>query len=168
MLDCKLVPRGETKEINQQNETYGTIYRINSPYYFHRNRSYPNNTYCIWNIADSGFVTYRIIDQGLQEPHNCSGPGCDCPDYMKFKMGAYEIKLCGSKMPPIVNQMSSDGLQVEFCSDNMHSSKGILAMAYRYSTVGVFPNSIGNTVNRRRKQVQVYINIAICNNQKLS
>ena len=172
VLDCHLVPRVETKEINQRNETYGTIYQINSPYYFHGHRSYPNNTYCIWNIADSGFVTYRIVDQRLQEPHNCSGPGCDCPDNMKIKMGANEIKLCGSKMPPIVNQMSSDGLQVKFCSDNMHSSKGILVMAYRHTrqnvTVGVLPNSIGNTVNRRRKQVQVYINIAICNNQKLS
>ena len=120
--------------------------------------------YCIWNIANEGFVTYRIVDQQLQEPDNCNGPGCDCPDNMKIKTGANEIKLCGSKMPPIVNQMSSDGLQVKFCSDNMHISKGILVMAYRYTrqnvTVGVLPNNIttGNTsaVNRRRRQVQVH------------
>ena len=164
VLSCELSPRLPTKEISQRNDTYGTIYQINSPYYFGY-RQYPNNMYCIWNIANEGFVTYRIVDQQLQEPDNCNGPGCDCPDNMKIKMGANEIKLCGSKMPPIVNQMSSDGLQVQFCSDNMHTSKGILMMAYRYTrqnvTVGVLPNSIttGNTsaVNRRRRQVQVHI-----------
>ena len=117
--------------------------------------------YCIWNIANEGLVTYRIIDQQLQEPDECEGPGCDCPDSMTFKMGVNEVKLCGSRMPPIVNQMSSDGLQVKFCSDNMHNANGILVMAYRYNNqsevenVMTTTNRITESRNRRQEQVRV-------------
>ena len=117
--------------------------------------------YCIWNIADEGLVTYRIIDQRLQEPGDCEGTGCDCPDSMSIKMGVNEIKLCGGRMPPIANQMSSDGLQVKFCSDNMHTSKGILVMAYRYSNQSEVENVMTTTnrisESRKRRQEQVIV-----------
>ena len=71
-------------------------------------------------------------------------------------MGSNEVKLCGSKMPPVVNQMSFDGLQVKFCSDNKHTSKGILLMAYRHNRRSasdvILPN---NFVNKRKRQVEV-------------
>ena len=123
--------------------------------------------YCIWNIAEEGLVTYRIIDQRLQEPSNCEEPGCDCPDSMSFKMGVNEVKLCGSKMPPIVNQMSSGGLQVKFCSDHMHASKGILVMAYRYNNQSEVENVMSTTTNRisesrKRRQEQVIV-MCVCN-----
>ena len=117
--------------------------------------------YCIWNIADEGLVTYQIIDQQLQEPGDCEGTGCDCPDSMSIKMGVNEIKLCGSRMPPIKNQISSDGLQVKFCSDNMHTSKGILVMAYRYSNQSEVENVMtttnGISESRKRRQEQVIV-----------
>ena len=131
IIDCKLEHRFD-KEINQQNESCGTIYQVNSPHFF-ENHTYPENTYCIWNIANEGLVTYRIIQQQLQNAGDCDGPRCDCPDSMIVRMGHNEIKLCGSTMPPMVNHMSLDGLQVKFCSDNKHEAKGILLMAYRHN-----------------------------------
>ena len=159
VLDCKLIPRQPTKEIDQRNETFGTIYQINSPRYFGYN-AYPDNMYCVWNVADEGFVTYRIIDQKLQNKSDCDGSGCDCPDTMTIEMGNNEMKLCGSKMPPIVNQMSSDGLKVTFCSDNMHSAKGILLMAYRHNNQSGLDGGImftNPTVTKRQAQVCNYI-----------
>ena len=160
VLDCKLVKRLTTRKINQRSETFGTIYQINSPHYFN-DHNYPHGMYCVWNIANAGFVTYRIVEQQLQGPSDCDGPGCDCPDSMKIKMGANEIKLCGSKMPPVVNQMSTDGLQVKFCSDNEHNAKGVLMMAYQHNRQMenmsiVLPNNItNNTVNTVKRQTPV-------------
>ena len=116
--------------------------------------------YCVWNVADEGFVTYRIIDQKLQNKSDCDGSGCDCPDTMTIEMGNNEMKLCGSKMPPIVNQMSSDGLKVTFCSDNMHSAKGILVMAYRHNNQSELTDNVMLTapiVIERQAQVCNYI-----------
>ena len=107
----------------------GKIYQISSPQFFVYS-DYPNNTYCAWNVADTGNVTYRIIDQRLQEPSDCNRSGCACPDSVKITMEANEIMLCGGKLPPISNQISSNGLQVRFCSDNKQSARGFLIMAY--------------------------------------
>jgi len=163
VLDCKLSKSSPTKVIDQRTEQYGTIYQINSPRYF-AYADYSNNTYCIWNIAKKGFVTYRVVDQQLQSPSDCDKPGCRCPDSTIITMGANEVKLCGSRMPAIVNQMSSDGLQVKFCSDNQQSAKGILVMAYRH-TENFQPESILNPItttvdvqekeNRKRRQQEV-------------
>ena len=115
--------------------------------------------YCIWNIAEEGLVTYRIIDQQLQEPSDCEEPGCDCPDSMSFEMGVNKVKLCGSKMLPIANQLSSDGLQVKFCSDHMHASKGMFVMAYRHN-MSTTTNRISESRKRRQEQVIV---MCVCN-----
>ena len=162
MLDCKLVPRQPTKVIDQRTETYGTIYQINSPRYF-GNFPYPDNMYCVWNISKKGFVTYRIVDQRLQSPSVCEGPGCNCPDSMEVTTGSNRFTLCGSTMPSVVNQVSSDGLQVKFCSDNNHNAKGILLMAYRHSNQNgsgpIMPlGSVNDSRNdsRKRRQEQVY------------
>ena len=129
MLDCKLIQITSFQEIDFIQDSFGIIYQINTPHYFGYNE-YPNNTYCIWNVADKGFVTYCIIDQQLQEPSDCDGPGCDCPDSVTITSGASETKLCGTTTPSLVNQVSTNGLQVTFCSDNMLGSKGVLMMAY--------------------------------------
>lgn len=120
-----------TRPIDKSNVTHGTIHQINSPSYFSL-KEYPNNIYCMWNVADDGLVTYRIVDQQLQNATDCDEDSCDCPDFMKIKMGKNEIKLCGSRMPQLTNQISSDGLRVSFCSDSQHKSKGILLMAYKH------------------------------------
>ena len=86
----------------------------------------------MWNIANEGLVTYRVVDQMLQNTTDCEDEVCKCPDHMKITMGGNEMTLCGSKRPDISNQMSSDGLQVKFCSDNAVNSRGILVMAYRH------------------------------------
>ena len=157
VLDCELYKKWD-REISQQNETFGTIYQINSPQYFGY-ETYPENMYCIWNIANKDLVTYRIIDQRLQNASDCDGPGCNCPDAMMVRMGSNEVKLCGSTMPPMVNHMSSDGLQVKFCSDHMHTAKGILLMAYRHnnqqeltSNNNMFDRVIENMASRKRRQ----------------
>ena len=110
------------------------MYHIHSPRYYIEN-GYPNNTYCVWNVANSGLVSYHIIDQQLQEPRtrDCEGPGCDCPDSVKITMGTNEVKLCGSSMPSMNHLVSSNGLHVKFCSDNKHSAKGIFIGAYKFS-----------------------------------
>ena len=157
VLDCELIFKWD-REISQQNETFGTIYQINSPQYFGY-ETYPENMYCIWNIANKDLVTYRIIDQRLQNASDCNGPGCDCPDAMMVRMGSNEVKLCGSAMPSMVNHMSSDGLQVKFCSDHMHTAKGILLMAYRHNNQqemtnnnNMFDRVIENMASRKRRQ----------------
>ena len=161
MLDCKLERRFD-KEINQQNESFGTIYQVNSPRFFGYH-TYPDNTYCIWNIANEGLVTYRIINQTLQSAGDCDGPGCDCPDSMTVRMGHNEIKLCGSTMPSTLNQISSDGLQVKFCSDNNHEAKGILLMAYRHNNQQELMNNnnmfnrVIESMARRKRRQQVCI-----------
>lgn len=127
----QLISRHTTKEIFQQNETYGITYRINTPKYFSCD-SYPNNVYCVWNIANKGFVTYRIMDKQLQEPSDCDGPGCNCPDSFTISAGDDEIKLCGNTKFSIVNRFSWNGLQMTFCSDNKYGAKGILMTAYRH------------------------------------
>ena len=159
VLDCQLNIKFN-KEINQQNESFGTIYQVNSPRYFGY-RTYPEDMYCIWNIANEGLVTYRIIDQQLQNASDCDGPGCECPDTMMVRMGSNEVKLCGSTMPPMVNHMSSDGLQVKFCSDNRHTAKGILLMAYRHNNQqeminnNVMLDRVIETMARRKRRQQV-------------
>ena len=112
------------------------MYEIYSPQFF-TGSDYPNNTYCAWNVANGGIVSYHIIYQQLQEPrtHDCEGPGCDCPDSVKIKMGTNEVKLCGSpNMSSMTSmaynyQVSSNGLHVKFCSDNKHSARGFLISA---------------------------------------
>ena len=130
---CELRPLRH-KNISQRTEEFGTLYQINSPNYF-RYRNYPNNIYCVWNVANEALVTYCIIDQMLQN----ATTGCDenyedckCPDFMKIVMGGNELKLCGSKRPVVTSQMSSDGLHIKFCSDNAIRSRGFLVMAYHH------------------------------------
>jgi len=131
--DCKLISRTPDKEINQREEEFGTIYQINSPNYFGY-KEYPNNMFCVWNIANGGLVTYRVVDQQLQNASDCEDEACKCPDHMKITMGGNEMTLCGSRRPDISNQMSSDGLHVKFCSDSAVNSRGILLMAYRHKS----------------------------------
>ncbi|XP_065910554.1 uncharacterized protein [Dysidea avara] len=145
-----------TKSIDQRNVTHGIIHQINSPNYFSM-REYPNNLYCMWNIANDGLVTYRIVDQQLQNATDCEEDGCDCPDFMKIKMGKNEIKLCGSSMPQLTNQISSDGLHVSFCSDSHNKSKGILVMAYRHKSLyNVMPltplGAVGDPDSQQQKK----------------
>ena len=105
-------------------------YDIYSPQYFDV-EDYPNNTYCVWNVANTGFVSYHIVDQKLQEPTDCDKTGCDCPDYVKITMGSNEtIMLCGTDIPTVPTQFSDDGLKVEFCSDSTESVKGFHLLAY--------------------------------------
>ena len=109
-------------------------YQIYSPFYLAENGEYPNNTYCIWNIANTGFVNFHILNQTLQEPTNisdCDGPGCNCPDFVKITMGNNEMKLCGSSAPSANYSTSSRGLHVKFCSDNKHTAKGIFIRAHK-------------------------------------
>ena len=128
-LECKLKHRFDI-EINHQNEGFGTIYQINTPHFFGCN-TYPANTYCIWNVANEGFVSYWIMHQQLQNPtSDCDGPGCDCPDSMIVRMGDDELKLCGDYLPSSRYHISFDGLQLIFCSDNYYEAKGILLTAY--------------------------------------
>ena len=157
--DCELRPL-PAKNISQRIEEFGTIYQINSPNYFGY-RNYPNSIYCVWNIANEDLVTYRVVDQMLQN----ATTGCDeddedckCPDYMKVVMGGNELKLCGSKRPVIANQMSSDGLHVKFCSDNDISSRGILVMAYRHKGTGNQSVDLTNVmVNKKKRQVSTIL-----------
>jgi len=88
--------------------------------------------FCVWNVANEGLVTYRVVDQQLQNTSDCEDEACKCPDHMKIAMGGNEMTLCGSRRPDISNQMSSDGLHVKFCSDSAVNSRGILLMAYRH------------------------------------
>ena len=101
------------------------MYEISTPR-FHSMNGYPSNTYCVWNVADSGFVSYHVMEQQLQEPmtDDCDGPGCDCPDYVKIKMGKNEEKLCGNMLTNNYG-VSPNGLHVKFCSDNKHTAKGV-------------------------------------------
>ena len=108
------------------------IYQIYSPRY-HGYKEYPNNTYCVWNVADTGLVSYQIVDQQLQEPSDCNETECGCPDSVKITMGANEITLCGSEMPIPPSQLSSNGLHVKFCSDNKYTAKGINLLATRHT-----------------------------------
>ena len=130
------------------------IYQIHSPHYFiHDN--YSNNTYCVWNVADTGLVTYHIMDQQLQEPviKGCDGPGCDCPDVVKLTMGNTKIKLCGSTMPSMNYLISFDGLHVTFCSDNKHTAKGINMVVNKFSDSGALKR-------REAKQVTYFCIVA--------
>ena len=129
MPDCKLIQRTSFQEIDFIQDSFRIIYQINTPHYFGYNE-YPNNTYCIWNVADGGFVTYQIIDQQLQEPSDCDGRGCDCPDSVTITRGANVIKLCGNTTTSLGFGISLNGLQVKFCSDNMLGSKGFHMLAY--------------------------------------
>ena len=107
-----------------------TIY---SPHYSSYD-DYPNNTYCVWNVADTGYVTAHIIEQELQEPSkDCNKLGCDCPDHVKITMGANVITLCGNTMSTMNNLISVNGLHVKFCSDNMHTAKGFFMLANKMS-----------------------------------
>ena len=125
VLTCELQKAYKNKSIDQFEE----VYQIYSPRYFGY-KNYPNNTYCVWNVTNTGLVSYQIIDQKLQEPIDCDGPGCDCPDSVKITMGSNEIKLCGSDMPTLSTQFSYDGLQVKFCSDDSETAKGFHILAY--------------------------------------
>ena len=126
MPECKLQRKIKYKAIDQSED----VYQIYSPRYFGYNE-YPNDTYCVWNVANKGLVSYQIVDQKLQEPSDCDAPSCDCPDNVKITMGSNEIKLCGSDMPTLSTQFSDDGLQVKFCSDNTETAKGFHLLAYR-------------------------------------
>ena len=127
---CQLERKINYSEIEHSDN----IYQIYSPRY-HGYNDYPNKTYCVWNVADSGLVSYQIVDQRLQEPSDCNGTGCDCPDSVKITMGANEITLCGSEMPIPPGQVSSNGLHVKFCSDNKYTAKGINLLATRLTNV---------------------------------
>ena len=59
---------------------------------------------------------------------DCDGLGCDCPDYVKMKMGRNKDKLCGN-MLTYNYRMSSNGLHVKFCFDNKHTAEGIHILA---------------------------------------
>ena len=145
---CELERKNDYKTIDQfRVGNLDIMYHIHSPRYF-TDSDYPNNTYCVWNVANSGLVSYHIMNQTLQEPvtQNCNGSGCDCPDYVKITMGSNEVKLCGNTMPSTPYLLSSNGLHVKFCSDNKHTAKGIFIGAYKFSTYGIF---------RKRKAVQV-------------
>ena len=151
---CELEPVS-TKVISQRQEQYGTIYQINSPLYFGL-KNYPNNVFCVWNISNEGQVSFRIVDQMLQNAtDDCDNDDCKCPDHMRIKMGGNEMKLCGSRRPDISNQMSSDGLHVEFCSDNAISSRGILVMAYRHEKMITIPTLPGVITEAKKRQVSV-------------
>ena len=126
VLGCELQRKIKYRPIDQSED----VYQIYSPRYFGYNE-YPNDTYCVWNVANKGLVSYQIVDQKLQEPSDCDGPGCDCPDSVKITMGSNEIKLCGSDMPTLSTQFSDDGLQVKFCSDNTETAKGFHLLAYK-------------------------------------
>ena len=130
MPDCKLIQRTSFQEIDFIQNSFGTIvYQIYTPHYFGYNK-YPDNTYCIWNVADEGVVSYLIIDKQLQESGDCDGPGCNCPDSVTITSGANEIKLCGNPTPSLIYPVSTNGLQVTFCSDNMLGNKGFYMIAY--------------------------------------
>ena len=90
-------------------------------------------------MADTGLVTYHIMDLQLQEPvtKGCDGPGCDCPDSVKMMMGNTEIKLCGSTMPSMNYLISSNGLHVKFCSDNKHTAKGFNMIVNKFSDIEI-------------------------------
>lgn len=123
---CKLERKIKYKPIDKVEG----MYQINSPRY-HGYSEYPNNTYCVWNVANTGFVSYQIVDQQLEEPLKCDDPGCDCPDSVKITMGKNEITLCGSgtHSASILSPFSFNGLHVKFCSDNKNSAKGFNMLA---------------------------------------
>ena len=131
VLQCQLDRKTAYNPITQISEG---MFEITSPGFYGED-GYPNKTYCVWNVANGGIASYHIIHQELQEPGNCEGPGCDCPDYIKIKMGVNEVKLCGSDDIPSMTSMaykyhvSSDGLHVKFCSDNKYTTKGVFLRA---------------------------------------
>ena len=131
--ECKLERKTGYESIDQIVEGE---YQIYSPRYY-LNEDYPNNTYCVWNLANSGYVSFHIIDQQLQQPANinsCSGPGCNCPDGVTITMGTNGFKLCGSTIPSSPLHPSFSGLNVTFCSDNKHTDKGFFMRAYTSSS----------------------------------
>ena len=132
---CKLERKTGYKPIERIG-SYEAMYLIHSPHYYHG--GYPNNTYCVWNVANGGLVSSHIMDQQLEEPrtHDCRGPACTCPDNAKITMGFTEVKLCGSEMPSVTYMLSSNGLHVKFCSDNKNTAKGIFLSAFRFSNHG--------------------------------
>ena len=125
---CQL-ERKYTKWLYASSYQSTEVYEIYSPQYFDV-ENYPNNTYCVWNVANTGFVSYHIVDQQLQKPTDCDETGCDCPDNVKITMGSNEITLCGNNMPTVPTQFSDDGLKVEFCSDHAETAKGFHLQAY--------------------------------------
>ena len=123
------------------------------PQRYYEDANYPNNTFCVWNIANSGYVSFHIMEQQLQAPANasiCAGPGCDCPDSVRITMGTNGLKLCGATPPSTRYHVSSNGLHVKFCSDNKHTAKGFFIRAHITSN---------DTVEKKRevKQVDCYI-----------
>ena len=141
---CQLERKINYKTIEHRDD----VYNIYSPRYNSYNE-YPNNTYCVWNIADTGLVSYQIIDQQLQEPLDCNDTGCSCPDSVKISMGTNEITLCGNEtlMQP---QLSSNGLNVKFCSDNKHTAKGIHLVVTRH--LNVEQTSIVDVTNVQKRE----------------
>ena len=133
VLQCQLERKTPYWSITQLSEG---VYDVTSPG-FYGEEGYPNNTYCVWNVANGGLTSYHFIYQELQEPDDCEEPGCDCPDFVKIKMGTKEMRLCGSDDMPSMTSMdnndgvSPDGLHVKFCSDNKHTAKGFYLMATR-------------------------------------
>ena len=110
------------------------VYEIYSPQYFEI-EDYPNNTYCVWNVSDTGSVRYHIVDQQLQEPSDCDQACCDCTDSVKITMGFNQIRLCGSDKLVNSTQTSDNGLQVTFCSDNTMTAKGFHLRAYKFTDI---------------------------------
>ena len=131
---CQLERKIAYKPIDQiEEETFGIIYQIYSPRYFGY-KEYSNSTYCVWNVANEGYVSYHMVDQQLQEPFsscNKSTPGCKCPHNIKITMGANEISLCSNDMSMVTGNVSPNGLQVKFCSDNKYTVRGFHLLAYK-------------------------------------
>ena len=143
--NCKLERKTAYESIEQI--TAGE-YHIYPPRYY-EDANYPNNTFCVWNVADSGYISFHIMEQQLQAPANtsiCDGPGCDCPDSVKITMGTNGLKLCGDTRPSTHYHVSSNGLHINFCSDNKHTAKGFFIRAHK---------NLNGTAEQKREVKQV-------------
>ena len=148
VVACQL-ERIYTKKLYRSSYQSTEEYDIYSPRYL-ETEDYPNNTYCVWNVAITGFVSYHIVDQQLQEPTNCDKTGCNCPDSVKITMGSNDITLCGTGMPTVPTQFSDDGVKVEFCSDNTETAKGFHLLVYKLNDiVSVSPHSPMTDTHKR-------------------
>ena len=130
---CEL-QRETYKNLTYKSFYKSEVYEVYSPQYFEV-EDYPNNTYCVWNVSDTGIVHYHIVDQQLQESADCDKAGCDCPDSVKITMGSNQIRLCGSDKLVESTQISDNGLQVTFCSDNTTTAKGFHLLAYKFTDI---------------------------------
>lgn len=65
-------------------------------------------------------------------------------------MGTNEIRLCGSSHISLHEQLSSNGLQVKFCSDNKYTARGFNLLAYK-----VDPTSLPSQLDKREIKAEV-------------